>query len=216
MKKNTKIVVILIIAFLMLVSIAFIWKSYTDPIIADDYTELIIPDGYTELNYSNRKSVEWDRNPPYEIGPSVDYPYYTLMELMEKSDLIISGRVLSFSESKWSTQDGQKPEGVHATPEVDENGESFVHISNYNENKYIYTDMDVQVDTIHKGKLDSETITIRLPSGTVGEFSMSREGGHNVRNYNVGDEVFLVLIYVGDDIEDLYYLPLPQCAYVKL
>ena len=207
MKKNTKLVVILIVAVLILVSVAFIWKSYTEP---------IIPDGYTELNYSNRKSVEWNDQPTYEVGAIWCYPYYTPIELRRNSDLVISGKVLSFSESKWSTQDGQKPEGVHATPGVNENGEHFVQISNHNENEYIYTDMDVQVNTIHKGKLNSKIITIRLPSGTVEEFSMSREGGQNVRNYNEDDEVFLFLNHIGNETDDLYYVPMPQCAYVKL
>ena len=221
MKKNTKIVVILIVAILILVSVAFIWKSYTDPIIPDDYTGPIIPDGYTVLESSDYGPL-YDGYPPYDVTPIItpDYAYppmSTPREFMKDSDLVISGKVISFSESNWSTPDGQKPEQVAATSTFDENGKFLsISIKGPKPGEYIYTDMDVQVDTIYKGKLNSEIITIRLMSGTVGEFCMSRGGGLDARNYNEGDDVFLFLKYRYDEASGLYYLSSPQCAYIKL
>ena len=186
MKKFAKIVVILIVAVLMLVSVVFIWSSYTERTIDYElppgYTEPIIPDGYTELK-TPKESVKWDGYPPYDVRPlmTVCYPAGytppTPKGLMKGSDLVVSGKVLSFSESKWSTPDGQKPEGVLVTSTFDENGKFLsIHISSPKMDEYIYTDMDVQVDAIYKGELDSEIITIRLQSGTVGEYCMSNDG----------------------------------------
>jgi len=206
MKKNTKIIVILIIAILILATVAFVWKSYT-----------ILPDGYTVINSSNRKPAGADSIPTYDMRMvEVDYVPYTPIELMIRSDLIISGRVLSISESKWSTPDGQKPEEVYVTHGVGENGNKFAQINYPINGEYIYTDIDVQVDKRHKGKLNSEIITIRLKSGAVGEFSKSADGGLNDRNYNEGDEVFLFLKSYGNKTDGLYYIPTPQCALIKL
>ena len=138
---------------------------------------------------------------------------------MRNCDLVISGKVLSFSESNWSTPDGQKPEHVVATPAFDENGKFIsIGIRSPDRGEYIYTYMDVQVDTIHKGKLNSEIITIRLLTGTVGDYMISADGGLDVRNYEEGDEVFLLLRSLNDDenAELLYSISSPQCAYVKL
>ena len=213
MKDNTKIVVILIVAVLILLSVAFIWKSYNTP---------IIPDGYTVVKSSNRDHP-YGGYPPYDVTPIVTPDYVvsynkpdTPRKLMKNSDLVISGRVLSFSESKWSTLDGQKPEYVVATPTFDENGKFFsIYIKPPENGEYIYTYMDVQVDTIHKGKFNSEIITLWLPSGTVGEYCMSRGGGLDVQNYNEGNEVFLILNSYGNEADGLYYLRSSQCAYVK-
>ena len=204
--KKTTIIVILIIAILILAATAFVWKSYT-----------VIPDGYTVLNSSNRKPIEGDSSPTYDMRMvEVDYVPYTPIELMIRSDLIISGRVFSISESKWSTPDGQKPEEVYVTHGVSKNGNKFTQINYPINGEYIYTDIDVQVDKRYKGKLNSEIITIRLKSGAVGEFSKSADGGLNDRNYNEGDEVFLFLKSYGNKTDGLYYIPTPQCAYVKL
>ena len=216
MKKNTKIIVILIVAVLIasvliLPSAAFIWRSDNVP---------IIPDGYTELEGSYRLA-KWDGYPPYDVRPlmTVCYPAGytppTSKGLMKGSDLVVAGRVLSFSESKWSTPDGQKPEGVLATSTFDENGKFLsIHISSPKMDEYIYTDMDVQVDAIYKGELDSEIITIRLQSGTVGEYCMSNDGGFDVQRYNESDDIFLFLKY--NKADGVYYLPTSQCAYIKM
>ena len=205
-KRDTKIVVFLICFILILAATAFVWKSYT-----------VIPDGYTVLNSSNRKPIGGDSSPTYDMRMvEVDYVPYTPIELMIRSDLIISGRVFSISESKWSTPDGQKPEEVYVTHGVSENGNKFAQINYPINGEYIYTDIDVQVDKRHKGKLNSEIITIRLKSGAVGEFSKSADGGLNDRNYNEGAEVFLFLKSYGNKTDGLYYIPTPQCALIKL
>jgi len=209
-RKNTKIAAILIIAILILLSAAFIWKNSTTP---------IIPDGYAELKSPNYGPH--DGYPPYNVEPMSShsgYTRYTPEKLMKVSDLVISGKVVSFSESKWSTPDGQKPEHVVATPEFDENGKFIgIGIRSPDRGEYIYTYMDVQVDTIYKGKFNSEIITLWLPSGTVGEYRMSGGGGgRDVRNYNEGDDILLFLKSDGNKTDDSYYIPTPQCGYVKL
>jgi len=212
MKKNTKIIVVFIAIILILTASFLIWRSSTEPIIPDGYTEVKGPSNFEK----------WDGYPPYDVTPIVVVDYArpprkdTPKKLMRNSDLVISGKVVSFSESNWSTPDGQKPEHVIATPTFDENGKFIsIRISSPID-EYIYTYMDVQVDTVYKGKLNSEIITIRLLSGTVGEYMMSAAGGLDVRNYNEGDEVFLLLKSYGNKTDDLYYIPSPQCAYVKL
>ena len=215
MKKTTKMIVVFIAVILILTASFLIWKSSTEP---------IIPDGYTEVKgFSNFGS--WDGYPPYDVTPKVIVDYArpprkdTPKKLMRNCDLVISGKVLSFSESNWSTPDGQKPERVKAESTFDENGKFIsISISSPDLNEYIYTDMDVQVDTIHKGKLNYEIITIRLLTGTVGDYMISADGGIDVRNYEEGDEVFLLLRSLNDDenAENVYSIPSPQCAYVKL
>jgi hypothetical protein len=208
----------------MLASVAFIWNIYTEQI-ADyteqiiDYTE-IIPEDYNKIpeGYNKLESYPlWDGSPPYDVRPPP--PSHSRPPSLKESEFVISGKVLSFSESKWSTPDGQKPEEVVATTTFDENGKFLsVKVKNLKEDEYIYTDMDVRVDTIYKGKekLNSEIITIRLRSGTVGEFYMSSSGGLDVRNYNEGDEVFLFLNTYGNGTEGLYYLPTSEGTYIKL
>jgi len=153
--------------------------------------EQVAPVEYVELDqirYNTEKI-----NALYELSKTEDYLLYTQKELRKNSDLVISGKVLSISESKWSIPDGQRLK-----------------------DEYIYTDMDLQVDTTYKGKLNSEIITVRLPSGTVEEITMANQGGLDIRNYNEGNEVFLFLKYLdGEDVDDLYYPPTPQCALMK-
>ena len=178
------------------------------------------PIEYTELEQT-RYNTESGENAPYELSKTKDYPLYTQKELRKNSDLVISGKVLAVSESKWSTPDGQQPTGISITKKLDENGEPIVNFTeNLEENEYIYTDVDVQVDTvynaIYKGELNSEIITVRLPSGTVEDITMENQGGLDVRNYNEGDEVFLFLnIYSNEEANGLYYLSTPQCALMK-
>ena len=156
--------------------------------------EPVAPIEYTELNNPRYNIAESEEGKvPDELSKTKDYPLYTQKELRKNSDLVISGKVLSISESKWSASDGQQPK--------DED---------------IYTDVDVQIDAIYKGKLNSEKIIVRLPSGTVEELTMANQGGLDVRNYNEGDEVFLFLNYVdGNETDGLYYLSTPQCALMK-
>ena len=180
-------------------------------------TTSIVPEGYTELKHP-RYDVE-QTGPPYELLVIHEYPSFTQEELMSNSALVVSGKIISISESRWTTSDGQKPAGVSVTEEFDENGEAVVSFNVNLGNNYIYTDMDLQVDTIYKGELNSENITVRLSSGSVGILRMSNEGGLNIRNYNKGDEVFFFLKVLnkssGDVPTTIYYLSTPQCALMK-
>jgi hypothetical protein len=180
----------------------------------------IAPIEYTELDNLQYNPKKGGENAPYELLITKDYPFYTQKELRKNSDLVISGKVLSISESRWSTSDGQQPKGVSITKKFDEDDKIVVNLTdNLEENEYIYTDMDLQVDMIHNygGETNSEIITVRLPSGTVEELTMANQGGLDVRNYSEGDEVFLFLNHIHDseEIGDLYYLPTPQCALMK-
>jgi len=180
----------------------------------------IAPIEYTELDNPRYNPEFGGANVPYELLITENYSLYTQKELRKNSDLVISGKVLSISESRWSTSDGQQPKDVSITKRFDENGEPSIDFAGHlDENEYIYTDMDLQVDMVynHRGEINTEIITVRLPSGTVEELTMANQGGLDVRNYNEGDEVFLFLKYTFEEGEadGWYYLSTPQCALMK-
>jgi hypothetical protein len=154
----------------------------------------------------------------YELLSFSTFPRYTLTELIEKNDVVVSGKILYALESRWSTPDGKQPEEIHVTERMDENGETIIDFAiDLKMNEFIYTDILFQVDTVHKGNLEEDEIIIRLPSGTVGELKSMADPGHNVEDYKEGDEVILFLKKYNDGNEDsnCYYLPTPQGAFIR-
>ena len=150
----------------------------------------------------------------YELLSFSTFPLFTHKELMENNDLVVFGKILYASESKWSTPDGKQPEGISMIKGINEKGEAVVDFAiDLRENEFIYTDIFFQVDTVYKGNLKTDQITIRLPSGTVGELKSTANLGHNAEDYKKGEEAIFFLKKYKDE-KNCYYLPTPQGAFI--
>ena len=98
---------------------------------------------------------------------------YNVEKLVLKSDIIVIGEVVG-SGSMWNTPDGKEP--------MDKSG-TYV----------IYTDSRIKVEEYLKGKLDDQTITVRMLGGTVGKNTQNVE---DQPFYGVGEKV---LAFLGND-----------------
>jgi len=148
------------------------------------------------------------------------YPYYTYDELMEYSDIVVSGQISSISESKWSTLDGKQPEGIVIKERIDENGEPCTdYIINLKEDEFIYTDVVLKVNSIYKGEIKEDEIIVRLLSGTVNGMRISENPGLDIKGYDEkGNYLFFLSkhkTYDGEEISNCYSINTPRGALIK-
>ncbi|MDR2944284.1 MAG: hypothetical protein LBU81_04280 [Methanosarcinales archaeon] len=174
----------------------------------------------TMPNFISSYSNSIESVAPYDLLIHNLYPYLTYDELMECSDIIVSGQVVSISESKWSTPDGKQPDGVIITEKVDENGEPCIDfLIDLKENEFIYTDIIFKVNTIYMGDLKENEIVVRFLTGTVDNLRMSDESGLDIQNYKEGGNYLFFLsnhrTYGGEKIPNCYSINTPRGALIN-
>ena len=157
---------------------------------------------------------------PYDIPIHNIYPYYTYDELQDGSPFIVSGQIISISESKWSTSDGKKPEGIVITRGEDERGKYTDFSVDIKRDEFIYTDVVLKINTVYKGDLkEDETVIIRLLTGTADNWRMSDAPGLDVRNYEEGGTYLFFLgpyvTYSNEEIPNFYEILTPRGALMK-
>ena len=105
------------------------------------------------------------------------YPRLNLLETVESSELIIVGVVGTSYGSRWTTRNGQLPDGA-------------TRFTVASDDLYIHTDYPVKVEQTLKGAPSTTSVRVRLLGGQVGNDSL---GTDEVDALSPGDRVLLFL-----------------------
>lgn len=109
------------------------------------------------------------------VGVSYLVEYLSPDKLVNDSDLALIGSVKEILPAKWSTPDGEEP----LNP-LEDLGPEVV----------IYRDVVVSVDEYLKNSLSSSEVIVRVPGGTIGNFTLDVE---DVPSFEPGESVLLFL-----------------------
>jgi len=153
------------------------------------------------------------------IASATSYPYYSYEELRDGCSLVVSGQVISISESKWSTPDGKRPENL-ITEEVNEDGTPRTIYNLYLEwDEYIYTDAVFKIEAVYKGDLIEDEIVVRFLTGTADDWSISDSAGLDIQSYEEGKTYLFFLVpcvtYAEGKIPNHYRVVTPRGALMK-
>ena len=144
------------------------------------------------------------------------YKYYTYDELQDMSFIIVSGRIISISESKWSTPDGKKPEGFGIIKIEDENGTYLLNNAILTWNEFIYTDAVFKIETVYKGDLEEDEIVVRFLTGIADGWRSSDAPGIDIQSYEEGETCLFFLIphetYLEGKVPNHYRILSPRGA----
>ena len=148
MQKSTKIVVILIIAILILLSVAFIWKSATTPENVEPENIEIIDT--LEVSYWNPAYPYWTGNSSF--GPLLEWPLTTVSDYANISVIIVSATVTE--AIRW---DNTTEEGKEKLETINPNHTSYASFR-----RECYLD----VNEVLKGNFEIDKIYLKTDTGT--------------------------------------------------
>lgn len=119
-------------------------------------------------------------NAPRTITVSSCVVYLSPDNLTKDSDIVLTGSVKEILPAKWSTSDGKEP----LNP-IEDLGLDVV----------IYRDVVVSVDEYLKNSLSSSEVIVRVPGGTIGNFTLDVE---DMPSFEPGEKV---LLFLGEDMD---------------
>ena len=183
-----------LVGILLIVGFVVIYNTYSNP---------------TESNITETKSYN------NTVQGHYSYIRYTYDELQDKSSLIVSGKMISISESKWSTPDGKMPEGFGIIEVVNETGRYRINNATLEGNLYIYTDTVLKVETIYKGDLKEDEIVVRFFTGITDDWRSSDEPGLDIQDYEEGDTYLFFLLPLSEEFPNHYGVFTPRGALMK-
>ena len=141
-------------------------------------------------NYLNLRNISEKTQTPnqdFEMTMTILYEPFTDSEMIDRSDLIIEGRVKEILPTQWTTRRGRT-----------------LSLSNINDidtttlSHYIV----VEVDEIYKGELKTDAILIRKMGGTFDNIKLTT----SVPDYCEDEKVILYLVEEGiDDFGSVFY-----------
>ena len=170
--------------------------------------------GFVVISNANSNPTE-----PYDVMSHKLYPYYTYDELQDGSPFIVSGQIISISESKWSTSDGKKPKGIVITRGEDESGPYTEYNIDIKRDEFVYTDVVLKINTIYKGDLNEEEIVVRFLTGTADNWRMSDEPGLDIQSYEEGKTYLFFLAphetYLEGKVPNHYRVLTPRGALME-
>ncbi|WP_338097595.1 hypothetical protein [Methanolapillus ohkumae] len=140
------------------------------------------------------------------IGPMFSLIYMSTDMMKTEAEIVAEVTVMEKMPARWSTPDNTLPKGISISKYTDENGDEIVDFSTITgPGEFIYWDTVLEVNKIHKGKLDSKDskgfkdskyILLRSSGGTVGDFTWWSAENGGPGDYVVGQKY---LIYVEED-----------------
>jgi len=200
--KNMKYLGIGLVGILLIIGFVAIYNTYSNPI------------EFTEPNNTEPNNTEPYININNSYARSSHEPR-TYDELQDKCSIIVSGKIISISESIWSTPDGKKPEGFGIIKVVNESGTYLINNASFMGDVYIYTDVVFELETIYKGDLKEDEIVVRFFTGISDGWRSSDEPGLDIQSYEEGKTYLFFLAPLRGDFPNHYGIIAPRGALIK-